>query len=74
MEVLDLANREDRVLVTFDKDFSELVVREKARLSPETLHAGNAGRRKSVFGTLCKSVFTPFHAEPHVSRGELVYM
>jgi predicted nuclease of predicted toxin-antitoxin system len=33
MEVLDLANREGRVLVTFDKDFGELVVREKVRYS-----------------------------------------
>jgi len=31
-EVLDLANREDRILVTFDKDFGELIVREKARV------------------------------------------
>ena len=31
-EVLDLANREDRILVTFDKDFGELVVREKMRV------------------------------------------
>ena len=31
-EVLDLANREDRILVTFDKDFGELVVRGKARV------------------------------------------
>jgi len=30
--VLDLANREDRILVTFDKDFGELIVREKARV------------------------------------------
>jgi len=29
-EVLDPANREDRILVTFDKDFGELIVREKA--------------------------------------------
>jgi len=31
-EVLDLANREDRIIVTFDKDFGELVVREKAKV------------------------------------------
>ena len=27
-----LANREDRILVTFDKDFSELIVREKMKV------------------------------------------
>jgi predicted nuclease of predicted toxin-antitoxin system len=32
MEVLDLANREGRVLMTFDKDFGELVVREKMKI------------------------------------------
>jgi predicted nuclease of predicted toxin-antitoxin system len=32
MEVLDLANREDRVIVTFDKDFGELVVKRQARI------------------------------------------
>jgi predicted nuclease of predicted toxin-antitoxin system len=32
VKVLDLANREDRVLVTFDKDFGELVVRERANV------------------------------------------
>ena len=31
-EVLNLANKEDRILVTFDKDFGELVVREKAKI------------------------------------------
>ena len=31
-EVLDLANREDMILVTFDKDFGELVVREKVKV------------------------------------------
>jgi predicted nuclease of predicted toxin-antitoxin system len=31
-EVLNLANREDRILVTFDKDFGELVVREKVKV------------------------------------------
>ena len=31
-EVLDLANREGRIIVTFDKDFGELVVRERARV------------------------------------------
>ena len=31
-EVMELANRENRVLVTFDKDFGELVVREKAEV------------------------------------------
>ena len=31
-EVLDPANREDRILVTFDKDFGELIVRERRRL------------------------------------------
>jgi len=31
-EVLDLANREGRILVTFDKDFGELVVREKVKV------------------------------------------
>jgi len=30
--VLDLANRENRILITFDKDFGELVVREKVRV------------------------------------------
>ncbi len=29
-EVLDLAGREGRIVVTFDKDFGELVVRERA--------------------------------------------
>lgn len=32
MEVLDLANREDRVPVTFDKDFGGLVVRERVKV------------------------------------------
>lgn len=27
-----LANREDRILVTFDKDFGELIVREKMKV------------------------------------------
>lgn len=31
-EVLDLANREERVLVTFDKDFGELVIRENVKV------------------------------------------
>lgn len=31
-EVLDLANREGRILVTFDKDFGELVFREKVKV------------------------------------------
>ena len=31
-EVLDPANREDRILVTFDKDFGELMLREKAKV------------------------------------------
>ena len=31
-EVLDLAGREGRIIVTFDKDFGELVVRERARV------------------------------------------
>lgn|GEM_PF-3287534 len=31
-EVLNLANREDRIFVTFDKDFGELVVREKVKV------------------------------------------
>jgi predicted nuclease of predicted toxin-antitoxin system len=31
-EVLNLANREGRIIVTFDKDFGELVVRERARV------------------------------------------
>ena len=31
-EVLDLANREDRILMTFDKDFGELIVREKIKV------------------------------------------
>ena len=30
-EVLDLAGREGRIIVTFDKDFGELVVRERAK-------------------------------------------
>ena len=30
--MLDLANREDRILVTFDKDFGELIVREKIKV------------------------------------------
>ena len=30
-EVLNLANREDRILVTFDKDFGEMIVREKVK-------------------------------------------
>jgi len=30
-EVLDLARREGRIIVTFDKDFGELVVRERAK-------------------------------------------
>jgi len=30
-EVLDLANREGRIVVTFDKDFSELVFRDKIK-------------------------------------------
>ena len=32
MEVLDLANREGRIIVTFDKDFGELVIREKMKV------------------------------------------
>lgn len=31
-EVLDIANRENRILVTFDKDFGELVVKEKIKV------------------------------------------
>jgi predicted nuclease of predicted toxin-antitoxin system len=31
-EVLDLAGREGRIIATFDKDFGELVVRERARV------------------------------------------
>ena len=30
--MLDLANREDRILVTFDKDFGELIVEGKVRV------------------------------------------
>jgi predicted nuclease of predicted toxin-antitoxin system len=30
--VLELANRENRILITFDKDFGELVVKEKVRI------------------------------------------
>ena len=30
--MLDLANRENRILVTFDKDFGELMLREKAKV------------------------------------------
>jgi len=31
-EVLDLANRENRILINFDKYFGELVVKEKVRI------------------------------------------
>ena len=31
-EVLDLASRESRVIVTFDKDFGEPVVKERTRV------------------------------------------
>ena len=31
-EVLDLANRENRIVVTFDKGFGELVVKEKMKV------------------------------------------
>ena len=31
-EVLNIADRENRILVTFDKDFGELVVKEKIRV------------------------------------------
>ena len=31
-EVLDLANRENRIVVTFDKGFGELVVKEKIKV------------------------------------------
>lgn len=31
-EVLDLADQENRVVVTFDKDFGELVVKEKIKV------------------------------------------
>jgi predicted nuclease of predicted toxin-antitoxin system len=30
-EVLDLANRKERIVVTFDKDFGELIFREKLK-------------------------------------------
>lgn len=29
VEVLELANREERIMITFDKDFGELVFKEK---------------------------------------------
>jgi predicted nuclease of predicted toxin-antitoxin system len=32
LEVLELANRENRAILTFDKDFGEMVVREKAKV------------------------------------------
>jgi len=31
-EVLNLANKEERIIVTFDKDFGELVVRQRAKV------------------------------------------
>jgi predicted nuclease of predicted toxin-antitoxin system len=31
LEVLELANRENRAILTFDKDFGEMVVRENLR-------------------------------------------
>jgi predicted nuclease of predicted toxin-antitoxin system len=32
LEVLELANRKNRAILTFDKDFGEMVVREKAKV------------------------------------------
>lgn len=52
-EVLDLAGREGRIVVAFDKDFGELVVRESKGANPAEVRAKvpAAGSREDLAGT-----------------------
>ena len=52
-EVLDLANREDRILVTFDKDFGELIVRKKARVKGLILLRSTSKSPRQIARRIC---------------------
>lgn len=73
VKVLDLANREDRVLVTFDKDFGELVVRERANVKGLILLRFTPKSSQQIARRMWQILTSQIPVEKQSARCERVY-